>query len=366
MQQSYDLGPSGSATSAGSAPVLLTTDEMLEAEVRRLAAAAGSALTVTAVDGELLAHWGHASVILVGSDALAAVARLRPDRRDGVHVITSAVAQHDMSRDALAIAAESVVELPDGAQGLGQLLADAGERPTPTARSVCVIGGAGGVGASVFAAALALEASTRAPTVLIDADPCGAGVEHIVGIDGDNGVSWGGLTASGRLSARALRDALPRAGQLSVLGFAADLVGAEQQPVPAVAREVGAAARRGFGLVVIDLPRHPGEAAAEFLARSDALVVVTTLSLNALTATARLRSRLPTKRGVLVARGRERGVDAETAARAIGLPLAVTMAEQRGLDESIALGIGPMRSPRGPLARSARRVIELLDANAAG
>ena len=31
-----------------------------------------------------------------------------------------------------------------------------------------------------------------------------------------------------------------------------------------------------------------------------------------------------------------------------------TMGEQRGLDEAISLGVGPLRSRRGPLARAAR------------
>ncbi|HEX7739475.1 MAG TPA: hypothetical protein VF426_07490, partial [Marmoricola sp.] len=61
-------------------PLLVTTDDMLEADVRRLAAAAGSALTVTPVDTDLLALWPHASVLLVGDDALATLARLGPSR----------------------------------------------------------------------------------------------------------------------------------------------------------------------------------------------------------------------------------------------------------------------------------------------
>ena len=79
------------------------------------------------------------------------------------------------------------------------------------------------------------------------------------------GVRWGELSASGRLGGRALRDALPRDGGLSVLGFAAQATSTQAPPV-AVAREVLSAARRGFGLVVLDLPRYPGEVADELAA----------------------------------------------------------------------------------------------------
>jgi hypothetical protein len=36
------------------------------------------------------------------------------------------------------------------------------------------------------------------------------------------------------------------------------------------------------------------------------------------------------------------------------------MPDQRGLGESIDLGLGPVRSPRGPLGRTALRVLDAL------
>jgi hypothetical protein len=38
------------------------------------------------------------------------------------------------------------------------------------------------------------------------------------------------------------------------------------------------------------------------------------------------------------------------------MPVLATMGDQRGLDEAINLGAGPLRSARGPLARAARKV----------
>jgi hypothetical protein len=36
------------------------------------------------------------------------------------------------------------------------------------------------------------------------------------------------------------------------------------------------------------------------------------------------------------------------------------MGDQRGLDEAISLGIGPLRSGRGPLARAARQAADVI------
>jgi len=338
------------------APVLLTADDLLESELRRLAAAAGSGLRVTAHVEEVLAAWGSAVTVLVGADRLAALAARHPARRAMVHVVASGQASPEVLRDALAVSAEGVAELPDAASSLTQLLADADEGPGSSARTVGVIGGAGGAGASVFAAALAREGAAHTATLLIDVDPYGAGADRLVGIDDRPGVRWDELSAEGRLSGRALREALPHEAGLSVLGYSPRAMGTVPPPV-AVAREVHLAARRGFGLVVLDLPRHPGEAADDLLSRCDDLILVSTLSLTALAAAARLRSRLPAAAAALVVRGRDRGVDPETAAATVDLPLLVAMGDQRGVDESIALGLGPLRGPRGPLARAVRTVL---------
>jgi hypothetical protein len=57
----------------------------------------------------------------------------------------------------------------------------------------------------------------------------------------------------------------------------------------------------------------------------------------------------------LVVRGR--GLDPEEIAQVTGLPLLAEMADQRRMAESVDLGLGPVRSRRGPLARAADRVL---------
>ena len=65
---------------------------------------------------------------------------------------------------------------------------------------------------------------------------------------------------TGRLSTRSLREALPRAGDLSVLTWPPDRPAALQA---FAVREVLSAGRRGFATVVVDLPRHPDPVAEE-------------------------------------------------------------------------------------------------------
>ena len=53
-------------------------------------------------------------------------------------------------------------------------------------------------------------------------------------------------------------------------------------------------------------------------------------------------------------------MDDETLARVVGSPVVQRMGDQRGLAESIDLGLGPVRSRRGPLGRAAVRVLASL------
>ena len=240
---------------------------------------------------------------------------------------------------------------------LGEVIADLDDRCAAPARTLGVVGGSGGAGATTFACALAQRAARSGPTLLIDADPLGPGLDRMLGIERREGVRWGELgRTSGRLSARSLREAVPRRGELGVLTWAARSAAPLQ---PFAVREVMAAAVRGHRTVVVDLPRAGGPVAEELLARCDAVVLVVVPSLVGVASAARWcaevadRSRLR-----VVVRGS--GVSAPEVARALRLPVAATMGDQRGLAEAIDIGEGPVRSWRGPLGRAAREVAERL------
>jgi hypothetical protein len=58
-------------------------------------------------------------------------------------------------------------------------------------------------------------------------------------------------------------------------------------------------------------------------------------------------------------------MDDETLSRAVGAPVLQRMTDQRGLAEAIDVGLGPVRTRRGPLGRAASGVLAALADRAA-
>jgi secretion/DNA translocation related CpaE-like protein len=363
-----------------SPPVLLTTtDDLLLDDVLRLAAAAGTEVEVAHDPGAALRAWQGAAAVLVGGDQAGRLARLRPPRRDHVHVVGRGAAADALYREALACGARDVLELPADDAWLVELLTDLGDL---AGRGVAgtllgVLGGSGGAGATTLACAVAAVAAPRRGTVLVDLDPLGPGVDRVIGLDlpvpddpavlpgrrqGDRDVGpvcWDDLVAaSGRLGSRALREALPRCGPLRVLGWGARPAG-EVDPV--AVREVLSAARRGHSLVVADLPRSLDPVTTEVLARCEQVLVVVDSGVPGVTAAARLVARLaPVNEAVgLVVRAGS-GLAAEQVGEALGLQVVAELRHQRRLAEDVDLGLGPVRSRRSPLARAAHEVLAAL------
>lgn len=358
------MSPHVNPTATPSGPLLVTGDPALAAELHRLAAAAGASLHVVDDADGVRPTWSSAPIVLVGPDALVPVAATTPARRDNVLVVSRGPLPDPLFRAALAVGAESVVELPAGETWLVETLTDTADGSSGTASVVGVVGGCGGAGATTFATALAMAAASdvhRAsdvrPVTLVDADPLGPGIERIAGLDDVQGARWGPLLESaGRLGSRSLRSALPRRDGLCVLGWGA---GPRVELDPQVTREVASAARRGSSLVVVDLPRYPQPASVDLLHRCDHLVLVTTLTLSAVASAAQLAARvLPVVPHVhLVGRGPASALDPDDVAEALAIPLAAVMNDQRGLAEAVELGLGPLRTRRGALARAARATL---------
>ena len=339
------------------APLLVTGDPDLITESHRLAAAAGCALDVVGHSDDARSRWGQAPVVLVGADAVDRVAQAPPPRRDLVVVVARSAPPDSLFRGALALGAETVVELPAGETWLVETLTDTADGAVREAPVVAVVGGTGGAGASVFAAALAASAASDSrPVTLVDADPLGPGLDLLAGLDPVEGARWASLMESaGRLGSRSLRAALPARGGLAVLTWGA---GPRATLDVGVVREVLSAARRGSVLVVVDLPRHLGEVPAEMLSRTDDLVVVAASHLPAVAASLRLVEQVSgaVSRTHLVVRGSD-GLLPEQVAQTLGLPLVAAMRDQRRLAEVVDLGLGPVHFRRGPLARAARTVL---------
>jgi secretion/DNA translocation related CpaE-like protein len=335
-------------------PLIITRDESLLDELLRLAAAAGVTPEVApdAIGG--LAGWAAAPLVLVGSDVATQLVELRPKRREGVHVVSLDGFHAEAMATALALGAENVAQLPGSGEWVVEQLTDLGEERPRRALTVAVVGGAGGAGATTFAAALGQVAAKSGPTIVIDTDRLGPGLDRVLGMERLTGVRWDELCrTTGRLGAMALREAVPRRGSLGVLTFYAR----KQAPLPAFAvREVLSAAQRGHDTVVVDLPRVRDEVLDEVLVRCDRVLVVTRPSLSGLASTERVISGLPDpSRAALVVRGS--GLDADGISRVLPAKVIAWMGDQRGLAEAVDLGLGPVRSRRGPLARAAREVL---------
>ncbi|WP_198412656.1 septum site-determining protein Ssd [Nocardioides mangrovicus] len=341
-------------------PLLLTGSSILRDDVLRLAAAAGVTPEVLDVDDTLPLAWGTADLVLVGADAAERVALLRPPRRPGVHVVGPAPLPHEVFRAAVRFGAEDVAELPQSQSWLVEVLTDSLDGGAYPGRVVAVLGGSGGIGASVLAAALAATWGARGPTLLVDADPCGAGLERVLGMERLHGTCWSGLgSATGRISGRSLREALPHRHGVGLLGWG----GLAREPVPPFAvREVLSAAGRGHDAVVVDLPRQGDAAAEEILARADDVLLVCGSTLTAVAAAGRAVARLEglAARPHLVVR-EGGGLAPGELARAFGLPLVAVTRHQRGLEEALDLGAGPLHARRGSVARAARDVVARLE-----
>jgi len=331
-------------------PLFVTDDRTLLDELQRLAAAAGVTALLAHDEADALRSWSTAPVVLVGVDTARALARLAPPRRAGVHVVGRGGVPDDVFRTALALGAENVAELPRSAGWLTELLADLGDSRPVGSVTLGVIGGSGGAGATTFACALGQMAARSGPAVVIDADPLGPGVDRVLGLDGHDGVRWDALCqTTGRFSGRSLRDSLPRRDQLGVLTWYSGPQGSLQA---FAVRNAIAAAQRGHDTVVLDLPRAVDPLVEEMVARCDRVYVLTVPTVAGLASTVRLCSRFRDASPLrIVLRGND--VSPDAVARLTSVPVAAQMGDQRGLEEAIDLGLGPIRSRRGPLGRTA-------------
>ena len=336
-------------------PLVVTADEDLIATLLPLTAAADVTPVVARDPIDALSGWARAPVALVGPDLAPELVRVAPGTRSHAYLVTQHRAPDELFRTALALGVEQVVELPGSSGWLVELLADLTEHQTTRGEVIGVIGGSGGAGATTLACALGQRAARTGDAVVIDCDPQGPGLDRMLGMERTEGFRWDALCqTTGRLSARSLREALPRRDQLGVLSWYVD--GRPQTLQAFAVREALSAARRGHRTVLVDLPRTPDRLIDEVAARCDRLVVVTMASVVGVAASARIRARFMDHPEVgVVVRGED--LVAADVARAVRAPVVAQMRDQRGVHEAIDLGLGPLRTHRGPLARAVEAVL---------
>jgi secretion/DNA translocation related CpaE-like protein len=340
---------------ADTGPLILTRDADLRAELERLCAAAALAPDVVHHPELARRPWSTARCVLVGADCAADVAVLELARRSQVVLVSSGSETPDVWRLGLAIRADHVAFLPDGQQWLVDWLIEARDQGSGQGITAGVIGGRGGAGSSTFAVALGQAAVARAwDVVLLDADPLGGGLELIAGCEGAQGLRWPDVVvARGRVSAAALRAALPSSNGLAVLSSGSG------SPELHDVLDVVPAARRGADLVVVDLPRRVDAPMHEVVSTLDTLIVVTTSEVRAAAGAGQvIAALLPWCADIRVAVRTTPAtlLPAHDIAASLGVPLAGVVSTRRSTQRSIDEGLGPTLS-----ARDRRCLRELLE-----
>ncbi|NKY17995.1 septum site-determining protein Ssd [Tsukamurella spumae] len=341
---------------------MAVADGALADDVRRAAAAAARA--VTDIDrGRPRAGWASAAGLVLDLGAATAMAEAARGgglpRREGVAIVASQAGMAELAA-AVDVGAAQVFVLPAQVRDLARFLAarepDDGER----SRVVAVVGGHGGAGASVLAAAVAVAAPGRGVTALaVDADPWGGGLDLLLGCADLPGLRWGDLAVrGGHVPSDALVAALPgRAGAVAVLS--AGGAGVPEIPVEGLLAVIDAG-RRSVGVTVVDLPRRDDPATSACLEVADVVVVVVGATVRGCAAGRAVAAGVAGRaRSVgLVVRGPSPGgLSARDVERAVGLPLLASMRPQPRLDEQLD-GAG-LRLRRGtPLAVAAGRVLD--------
>ncbi|MCQ0006891.1 septum site-determining protein Ssd [Actinomadura madurae] len=342
------------------AALIVTSDPALADGLLRLAAAADAHAEVAYGADEARPAWTWPPS---SSWAPTPPGTWRPppsSARPGVVLVTGDGATSDAYRLAVEAGAQDVAALPDHEDWLVNAFAAACEPEGGWATTLCVVGARGGAGASVLAAALGVaSASQGLRTLLVDADPFGGGVDLMLGLEEHEGVRWHDLAERrGRLSTATLRETLPRAGDLSVLSWR------RGEPVPVSDEAVGSlfdAAARGFDLVVVDVPRYPGDVGRAALRTADRTLLLVPAEVRATVAADGLATALrrDTADLRLVVQGpAPGGLTPDAVVTALDLPSAGTFERDRRLPAATDEGTLERACRRGPLADFCAAVLD--------
>lgn len=340
------------------AVLALVDDRALRDDVDRVAAAA-AVRVVHAHRPSSRSVWVSAQVVVLDAAAADRCAREGLPRRDRVFLVGSTEPDGGDWEVAVSVGAQRLIRLPDQDGQLVDAFTTASQGAGSSAHRgpvIATVGGCGGAGASLFAAALA---QTAPQALLVDTDPWGGGLDLAMGTEGVPGLRWQDLTLrDGRLGFEALRAALPAQGGVTVLsgGRAGAEIGAG--PLGAVID----AGRNAGVTVVCDVPRRVTSAVEVALESADLVVMIVPADVRAAAAAGAVTgwARTVNPNVGLVVRGpAPGGLRAVDIAETVGLPLIAAMRPQPGLADTLERGGLRLRA-RSPLARAATGVLGLL------
>jgi secretion/DNA translocation related CpaE-like protein len=335
---------------------MLDDDGELREAVERVAAAVG--LRVLVAPAALTRKtWSTVSAVVLDEPSARRCEGM--PRRTGLILVCGGQPRESTWQAAIAVGAQHICALPAQEDVLTRNLADAAEQSRGGAgdgRVIAVVGGRGGAGASVFAAALA---RTAACSLLLDLDPWSGGIDLLLDSASEPGLRWPDLSLQGgRLSWPAVRDALPNHRGISVLSGTRSCHEMDAGPVESILD----AGRRGGVMVICDLPRRTTAAATAALECADLVVAITTCDVRAVASAAAmvpvLRAHNPNV--WLVVRGPSPGgLRAREVADVTQLPLLAAMRPEPMLAERLERG-GLRLGRRSALGAAARDVLAVL------
>lgn len=321
--------------------IVLTRDVGIGDVVASAAAAVGT--RVVPVPG-LSSMPPGVALALVGQDCAADVAAARWSCPRMVVVGFDA---QEVSRWSLVLHAEVAV-LPEAGRSLTAVLS--GEDAATRGRIVAFVGGAGGVGTSTLAAAVAGALADQHRVALVDADPHSAGLDLVVGAERLPGWRWPTLAgASGRMGELAL-DLVDADG---VTLLSAGRPWAPPVPTAALVAVVDSLVR-SHEVVVVDVGRGWGELAREAVGLASQTVLVVGACFGSVAAGRATVGRLSRVGCAAVVRDRRQPLSR----RDVGLGTGVARTVEIPRDPDVALGLerglAPWRSG-GSTWRSAVR-----------
>jgi secretion/DNA translocation related CpaE-like protein len=339
-------------------PLIVTADPVLLDDLLRLAAAGSAEVRVAHDAIQARVGWAVAPFVLLGLDSVEDILRANMSVRGAIIL----VARDEVAawRYAEVLRVEQVAVLPQAETWLVDRFADHALGSPTRGRVVAVLGGRGGAGASILAAALAVTARRRdLDTLLVDADPFGGGMDLVLGWERIQGLRWPDLVdASGRVSPPALISALPGEGSLVVLSFDRSELDGVPAEAMAAALEAG---RRGRDLVVIDLPRRFDEPSTLALSAADRAYLVVPAELRACAAARRVAAIVAGRcasLAVVVRGSAPHGLAPAEIARSLDLPLAGALRSEPRLPRELDDGHPPAASGRGPLAELCQDLLQ--------
>ena len=344
-------------TSHSAVVLTLLSDPELSDDIDRLAAAAG--LRTVRAQNPPRKLWPTAAAVILDEDGARRCVRAGTPRRGAVFVVDTSEPAPPLWAAAVEVGAQQLCVLPAQEAELVRQLSEAAEmgRGAPhRGRVIAVTAGRGGGGASVFAAALAQRAGEA---LLIDLDPCGGGVDLLLGVESAPGLRWPEMaTASGRLSWSAVRQVLPNKGDVRMLSCTR----VYHEIDPGAAQAVVDAGRRGGATVICDLPRPLNATALSVLESTDLVVVVTSCDVRAVAATGAIAGVIRTVNpnlGLVVRGPAPGGLRAAEVVEVTAVPLLAAMRPEPMLAVQLEQGgLRPRR--RSPLDVAARKVLGVL------